>query len=299
MPVEAAGTVGEIHVKPGDKLPVGAPILTLDRGREAGRQTAPAAPPAKASKPAAPAAPQASDGKRPDAALGDGAKVEFKLPALGEGIDAGTITAVLVKPGDAVKAGQNVVAVETDKAAVEVPAEADGVVEAIHVKPGDKVPVGGKLLTLSGERGPSARLSRSADSATGRSRRAEATRARRQHGRTRAATRRRARSRQRQRRTRRRSSSPPDRRRGGSRANSASRSREVKGSGRGGRVTLDDVKGFVKTERQRVKRGRRGRVAAASIVNAFALPPLPDFAKFGPVEVQRRLATSARRSRRT
>src|SRR5436190_23994344 len=74
--------------------------------------------------------------------------MDFRLPNLGEGIEGGTVTAVLVKVGDAVKAGQNVVAVETDKAAVEVPAESDGVVEAVHVKPGDKVQTGGNLLTI-------------------------------------------------------------------------------------------------------------------------------------------------------
>src|SRR5437764_788356 len=75
--------------------------------------------------------------------------MDFRLPNLGEGIDAATVTAVLVKPGDAVSAGQNVVSVETDKAAVEVPAEAEGTVEAVRVKPGDKVPVGQTVLTLS------------------------------------------------------------------------------------------------------------------------------------------------------
>src|SRR5438309_871860 len=75
--------------------------------------------------------------------------MDFRLPNLGEGIDAATVTAVLVKPGDAVSAGQNVVSVETDKAAVDVPAEADGTVETVHVKPGDKVPIGQTVLTLS------------------------------------------------------------------------------------------------------------------------------------------------------
>src|SRR5207237_10154572 len=77
-----------------------------------------------------------------------GAPMEFRLPALGEGIDAATVVGVLVKPGDAVQAGQNVIAVETDKAAVEVPVEAAGTVAEVHVKPGDKVPVGGLILTL-------------------------------------------------------------------------------------------------------------------------------------------------------
>ena len=61
---------------------------------------------------------------------------------------------------------------------------------------------------------------------------------------------------------------------------------EVKGSGRGGRVTLDDIKGFVKTERQRVREGGGSVAVGGSIVNAFALPPLPDFGKFGPIEVR-------------
>src|SRR5438105_4859040 len=75
--------------------------------------------------------------------------MEFRLPALGEGIDAATVVGVLVKPGDAVSAGQNVISVETDKAAVEVPVEAAGTVAEVHVKPGDKVPVGAPILTLT------------------------------------------------------------------------------------------------------------------------------------------------------
>ena len=58
---------------------------------------------------------------------------------------------------------------------------------------------------------------------------------------------------------------------------------EVKPTGRGGRVTLDDVKGFVRVERQAVKAGGGGSFSG-SVVNAFTLPPLPDFSKFGEVE---------------
>lgn len=60
---------------------------------------------------------------------------------------------------------------------------------------------------------------------------------------------------------------------------------EVKATGRGGRVTLDDVKGFVKAERTAIKTGGGSTAArGGSIVNAFTLPPLPDFAKFGEIE---------------
>ncbi|MFM8273210.1 MAG: 2-oxo acid dehydrogenase subunit E2, partial [Gemmata sp.] len=49
--------------------------------------------------------------------------------------------------------------------------------------------------------------------------------------------------------------------------------------------TLDDLKGFVKAERGRAKETGGAVAATGIIVNQFALPPLPDFAKFGPVEV--------------
>ena len=59
---------------------------------------------------------------------------------------------------------------------------------------------------------------------------------------------------------------------------------EIKGTGRGGRVTLDDVKSFIREERKKVKDS--GGNVGGMIVNVFTLPPLPDFAKFGPVEVK-------------
>src|SRR5205085_5144416 len=80
--------------------------------------------------------------------LHPGDSMDFRLPALGEGIDAATVVGVRVKPGDAVTAGQDVIDVETDKAAVSVPAEEAGTIAEIKVKPGDKVPVGGVLFTL-------------------------------------------------------------------------------------------------------------------------------------------------------
>src|SRR5262245_60509403 len=82
--------------------------------------------------------------------------MEFRLPELGEGIESATVTAVLVKPGDAVKAGQNVIAVETDKAAVEVPIETAGTIGQVYVKPGDKLPVGAPVLGLTDSGKPGA-----------------------------------------------------------------------------------------------------------------------------------------------
>ncbi len=53
--------------------------------------------------------------------------MDIVLANPGEGIEGGTVTAVFVKVGDAVKTGQVLVEVSTDKASMEVNAEADGV----------------------------------------------------------------------------------------------------------------------------------------------------------------------------
>ena len=71
----------------------------------------------------------------------------FKLPVLGENINACTIARVLVKPGDGIKKGQAVLEVETDKAVIEVPAPADGKVTEVKVKDGQKVNVGDLILS--------------------------------------------------------------------------------------------------------------------------------------------------------
>ena len=56
---------------------------------------------------------------------------ELKLPEVGDNIEQGTVVSVLVKPGDTIEAGQAIIEIETDKAVVEVPAEAGGTVAEI------------------------------------------------------------------------------------------------------------------------------------------------------------------------
>jgi pyruvate dehydrogenase E2 component (dihydrolipoamide acetyltransferase) len=74
---------------------------------------------------------------------------EFKLPDLGEGIHEGEVLAVRVSVGQAVKEGDIILEVETDKAAVEIPSPYTGAVLEILVKPGDTVKVGQVLMTFS------------------------------------------------------------------------------------------------------------------------------------------------------
>ena len=74
---------------------------------------------------------------------------EFKLPDLGEGIHEGEVLAVRVAVGQAVKEGDIILEVETDKAAVEIPSPYTGTVLEIRAKAGDTVKVGQVLMTFS------------------------------------------------------------------------------------------------------------------------------------------------------
>lgn len=73
---------------------------------------------------------------------------EFKLPDLGEGIHEAEIGEVLVQVGQEVEEGQNILVVETYKAAVEIPSPYTGTVQEIQVKPGDLVHVGDVLIVF-------------------------------------------------------------------------------------------------------------------------------------------------------
>ncbi|KAB2893517.1 MAG: dihydrolipoyl dehydrogenase, partial [Burkholderiaceae bacterium] len=75
------------------------------------------------------------------------AVIDIKVPDIGDFAEVGVIE-VLVKPGDAIKAEQSLVTVESDKASMEIPSSHAGVVKELKVKLGDKVAEGSVLLTL-------------------------------------------------------------------------------------------------------------------------------------------------------
>ncbi len=75
------------------------------------------------------------------------AKIEVKVPDIGDFKDV-PIIEILVKPGDTVKAEQPLLTLESDKATLDVPAPASGVVGEIIAKVGEKVSMGSSLLTL-------------------------------------------------------------------------------------------------------------------------------------------------------
>jgi pyruvate dehydrogenase E2 component (dihydrolipoamide acetyltransferase) len=73
----------------------------------------------------------------------------FTLPDLGEGLQEAEIVRWHVAVGDTVKVDQPMVAMETAKAIVEVPSPFDGVIVALHGKPGDTIGTGSPLVDFS------------------------------------------------------------------------------------------------------------------------------------------------------
>ncbi len=81
--------------------------------------------------------------------------LEVKVPDIGEFKDVDVIE-VMVKPGDTVGIDDPLIAIESEKATMEVPAPQSGVIKDIKVKLGDKVSEGSLILTLEAAAAPAA-----------------------------------------------------------------------------------------------------------------------------------------------
>jgi len=75
--------------------------------------------------------------------------MDVKLPRLGEGADSGTVVNLFVKEGDQIAKDQPVLELENEKAVATIPSTATGTVAKVFVKAGDKISVGQKLLSVS------------------------------------------------------------------------------------------------------------------------------------------------------
>lgn len=75
--------------------------------------------------------------------------MEVRLPRLSEGAESATVVKILVKEGDQVEEGQGLLEVEVEKAVASIPAPASGIVTKIHVAEGEEVTIGQLLISLS------------------------------------------------------------------------------------------------------------------------------------------------------
>jgi len=155
VPSSAAGVVKEIKVKLDDKLSEGDVVVVLEaegEGAAPAAAPAPVAAPAPATQPASAAAPAAVSAPVAAAAPAASGPIEVKVPDIGDYQNVPVIE-ILVAVGDTVKKDQGLVTLESDKATLEVPSSADGVVKEIKVKLDDKLSVGDVVVVLEGAAG--------------------------------------------------------------------------------------------------------------------------------------------------
>ncbi len=147
IPSSHAGVVKELKVQLGDKVKEGSVVLLLEA--EGAGAAAPASAPAAATSASAAAAAAPAPAAAPVAA----GPVQVFVPDIGDFKDVAVIE-VFVKPGDTIKVEQSLITVESDKASMEIPSSAAGVLKELKVKVGDTVNIGDLLAILEGTAAP-------------------------------------------------------------------------------------------------------------------------------------------------
>jgi pyruvate dehydrogenase E2 component (dihydrolipoamide acetyltransferase) len=136
IPADKAGKVVAIKVNLGDKVSQDSLLLEVEAEGEAAPAAAPAPAEVPAPAPATAAAPAAS------------AEITLAVPDIG-GAEGVEVIEIAVQVGDEVAAGDSLIVLETDKASMEIPAEAAGKIVSLSVKVGDKVSQGSAIAVLA------------------------------------------------------------------------------------------------------------------------------------------------------
>lgn len=157
VPSDVSGKITKVHVKDGDTAKVGQTILTLEgegkveQKEEPKKEEKPTEKKEESKKEEPKEEEKKEQPKKTESQ--PGGLYDFKLPELGENIESADVTAVLVKVGDVVNEDDPVLEIETDKATVEVPVDKGGKVKEVKIKEGEKAKVGETVLVIetSGE----------------------------------------------------------------------------------------------------------------------------------------------------
>lgn len=307
LPCPHAGTVRELRIKSGDTIRVGDVVLTIDAADNGAPQALASAPQITAGSASGQSAIETSarsvtaDVAKPPTNTETPAathpptaqRIEFQLPALGEGIESADVAEIHVKAGDTIQAEQVVMDLETEKAVIELPCPFAGTIEALHVSTGSTVKIGQSLFTLATTSVAASTTEKPKPPAPPRPPAAAAPQP---------------------------SSPPPtavakppadDR---AIAASAAARApvlppappqdrapvpaspstrrlarqlgvnlHDVKGSGPGGRITHEDVQEYVKARLQAPSLPAVRGTPSAALAGSLTPPPLPDFTRFGPI----------------
>ena len=152
IPSSHAGVVKELKVALGDKVREGSVVLMLELAGQADNTAqAPAAVVATAVISDSASNTSATPVQQAQPAIISVATgpINVCVPDIGDFKDV-TVIEVMVKVGDVLKLEQSLITVESDKASMEIPSSAAGVIQELKVKLGDKVNIGDLLAILEG-----------------------------------------------------------------------------------------------------------------------------------------------------
>ncbi len=212
--------------------------------------------------------------------------MDLKLPHLGEGADSGTVVNLFVKEGDQIAKDQPILELENEKAVATIPSTTEGTVRKLFVKAGDKISVGQSILSIDEKGGGAGKAEKAAPKQAGKpgkpkpepesaqendepasheeEEQPEAETAKPNAGIEPAAA-------------------PSLRKLARDLGIDLSR---VRGSERGGRIVLADVRAYIQKLQQAAAQPRAGRKAAAPAPEAKPAAEQIDFGKWGPVSKQ-------------
>lgn len=282
VPSEISGVVKTVNIKEGEKAKIGQVLFTVENGSSSSSKNVDTAAPKveeklKTENVAAEAKREEKHQEVKSAPIKTG-KVEFKLPELGENITSADITKVLVSVGDVVKADDVVIEIETDKATVEVPIDIAGKILEVKVKDGEKAKVGSTILVIESS-GASAQTETPKQKVEETKSEPVKTEETKVVGMTMSSP------------VTEPSTNMQRKREMPERIAPAAPSvrkfareigvdiHQVSGSGPGGRISVEDVKNFAKNLNEKISKG-------GGSAFGFASEPLPDFTKWGVVNVE-------------
>ncbi|MDF5833481.1 dihydrolipoyllysine-residue acetyltransferase [Pseudomonas syringae] len=276
IPAPKAGVIKTMKVKLGDRLKEGDELFELEVEGEAAAAPAPAAEPAAApaaaEKPAE-AAPAPAAAAEPAPAASASVQ-DIHVPDIGSSGKA-KIIELMVKVGDSIQADQSLITLESDKASMEIPSPAAGIVESIEVKLDQEVGTGDLILKLKVEgAAPAAAPAPAASAPAAAPAKAEAAAPAPKAEAAPAPA------------------APAAPAKDGAKVHAGPAVRQlarefgvelsaVSATGPHGRVLKEDVQAYVKTMMQKAKEAPAGGASGGS-----GIPPIPevDFSRFGEIE---------------
>ncbi|WP_420324201.1 dihydrolipoyllysine-residue acetyltransferase [Legionella hackeliae] len=264
IPSPQAGKIKSLQVKVGDKVSEGDVILTLIVDEAESTKSAPES--TEVTKQDESEKPKAQESKQTKATSAS-QRLEVRIPDIGGATDVDVIE-IMVTVGQSIEKDQSLITLEGDKATMDIPSPAAGVVENVSVKVGDKVSQNSLVLILKTEQGdiaaeetPTAAEKIESDQEQPREKQAS-TEVVAVHTLPESTV----------------GSNIP----AGPAVRRMAREfginlAEVKGSGRKARITKEDLQAYVK-----------GRLSEKPATGGFALPTAPviDFSKFGDIETK-------------